>query len=165
MRRLGSKRARPFLIAVAIVAVLATAAVAYWQGSGSGNATTVLPNVLPLSIQGGTPTAQLYPGGESSVALVVGNPNSTFIEVGSIVLDPSATKPFAVDSGHSDCDVSALSFVAQDNDGAGWQIPPRAGTTDGSLAIDLPAAMKMSVGAANACQGATFTVQLKAGLR
>jgi ferric-dicitrate binding protein FerR (iron transport regulator) len=164
MRRPGRKQATVLLVAIAIAVAVAAAGFAYWRGSGNGAATTVLANVQSITMQPGTQTAQLYPGGESNVSVVLSNPNSTFIQVGSIVLDPNASQPFAVDSNHSACQVSALSFVAQDNGGTGWRIPPHAGSTDGSLLIDMPAAMKMSVAAANACQGATFTVQLKAGL-
>jgi len=164
MRWLGRKHAALLLVAIAIAVGAAAGALAYWQGNGSGSATTALANVQSLSLQPGTPTAQLYPGGDSSVGVLVSNPNSSFVQVGSIVLDPSAPEPFAADPDHSGCDVSALSFVAQDNGGAGWRIPPRAGSTDGSLAIDMPAALKMSAAAANTCQGATFTVQLKASL-
>lgn len=164
MRWLGRKRAGALLVAIAIAVGVAVGALAFWQGNGSGSATTALANVQALSLAPGMPTAQLYPGGDSGVGIVVSNPNSSFVQVGSIVLDPSAPQPFAVDPDHGGCDVAALSFVAQDNDGAGWRIPPRAGSTDGSIAIDLPAAIKMSVAAVNACQGATFTVQLKASL-
>jgi hypothetical protein len=164
MRRPGRKRASMLLVAIAIAVAVAAAAFAYWGGSGNGEAMTVLPNVQSITLQPGTQSAQLYPGGESSVSVVLSNPNSTFVQVGSIVLDPGAPQPFAVDSSHSDCGISALSFIPQDNGGAGWQIPPRAGSTDGSLAIDMPEAMKMSVAAASACQGASFTVQLKASL-
>jgi ferric-dicitrate binding protein FerR (iron transport regulator) len=164
MRRPGRRQATILLVAIAIAIAAAAAAFAYWRGSGNGDATTVLANVQSVTLQPGTQTAQLYPGGDSSVSVVLSNPNSTFIQVGSIILDPGVPQPFAVDSNHSGCGVSALSFVAQDNGGAGWRIPPRAGSTDGSLAIDMPAAMKMSIAAANACQGATFTVQLQAGL-
>lgn len=164
MRLLGRKHAALLLVATAIAVGAAAGALAYWQGNGSGSATTVLANVQSLSLQPGTPTAQLYPGGDSNVGVLVSNPNSSFVQVGSIVLDPGTPEPFAVDAEHSGCDVSALSFLAQDNGGAGWRIPPRAGSTDGSLAIDMPAALKMDIAAANACQGATLTVQLKASL-
>ena len=164
MSRLGRRRAAVLLAATVIAVGAVAVAVAYWQGNGNGNATTVLANIQPLSLQAGAPTAQLYPGGDSSVDVLVSNPNSSFVQIGSIVLDPSAPQPFGVDPGHSGCDVSVLSFLAQNNGGTGWRIPPRAGSTDGSLAIDLPAALKMGVAAANACQGATFTVQLKASL-
>jgi hypothetical protein len=164
MRSLRHNRAGAFLVAIAIAAAATAGAFAYWQGSGSGSASTVLPDVQALSLEPGNPTAELYPGGDSSVGVLVSNPNSTFVQVGSIVLDPGAPQPFAVDSEHNGCDIAALSFVTQDNGGAGWRIPPRAGSTDGSLAIEMPAAMQMSLAAANACQGATFTVQLKASL-
>jgi hypothetical protein len=164
MTRIRRKRGAVLLVAVAIAIGAAAAGVAYWQGSGSGSATTVLPNVQSLSLQPGNPTAELYPGSAAGVAIVISNPNSSFVQVGSIDLDLAEPEPFAVDPGHSGCDVSVLSFLAQDNGGAGWRIPPRAGSTDGSLAIDLHAAIKMSLAAASACQGATFTVQLKASL-
>jgi hypothetical protein len=164
MRHLRRRRTGTLLVAITTAVVVAAGAFAYWQGSGGGSATTLLADVQPLMLQPGTQTAQLSPGGISGVEVVISNPNPTFVQIASIGIDPDSSEPFAVDSNHSDCDVSVLSFVAQDNGGAGWRIPPRAGSTDGSLAIDIPAAMKMSVAAANACQGATFTVQLKASL-
>ena len=44
---------------------------------------------------------------------------------------------------------------------APWQAFAAA-AVDGSLAITLPTALAMSTSAANACQGATFTVYLVA---
>jgi hypothetical protein len=164
MRRLLSTGPGILLIAIAIVAGGTVGALAYWQGSGSGTAKTVLADVQPLSFAPGTSTATLYPGGAASVAVVVSNSNPEFIQIGSMILDPGAPQPFAVDPAHSGCDVSTLNFVTQDNGGAGWRIPPKAGTTDGTLVIDMPGAIGMSVAAANACQGATFTVQLEGRL-
>lgn len=161
MRRPAAKGRLALLIAIALLAGAAAGALAYWHGGGEGEATTVLANTQSLSFTPGTPTRELYPGADATVAIVVTNPNSYFIQIGSIVLDTSGGAPFHADAGHSGCDVSTLSFVPQDNEGAGWRIPPRAGTTDGTLAIDMPAAMKMSPAAANACQGATFTVALE----
>jgi hypothetical protein len=163
-RRLLIIGPRVLLIAIAIVAGTTAGALAYWQGSGSGTATTVLANVRALSFAPGTSTASLHPGGEASVAIVVSNSNPEFIQIGSIILDPDAPEPFFVDPAHGGCDVSTLSFVTQDNGGAGWRIPPSAGTSDGTLAIDMPGAMKMGIAAADACQGATFTVQLEGRL-
>lgn len=90
------------------------------------------------------------------------------MHINSLSLDPSAgTGGFDVDSGHSACDLSALSTTPQTNGGAGWTVPPRAAGTggvpvDGTLAIDLTDALAMSTGASNACQSATFTVHLVA---
>jgi len=164
MKRLLATGPGILLIAIAIVAGTTVGALAYWQGTGSGTAKTVLANVQSLTFAPGNSTASLYPGGEANVAVVVSNPNPEFIQIGSMILDAGAPQPFSVDPGHSGCDVAALSFLTQDNGGAGWRIPPKAGTTDGTRVIDLPGAMKMSVAAADACQGATFTVQLEGRL-
>ena len=162
MNRSHLKRTGALLIAIAIAAGLVAGAIAYWSANGSGNATTVLADTQSLSLEPGIPTAQLYPGGDASVAIVATNPNPYFVSIGSLVLDNGGGEPFVADTAHSGCDVSVLSFVTQDNGGEGWQVPPRAGATDGTLTIDMPSAMAMSSAAANACQGATFTVHLQA---
>jgi hypothetical protein len=151
-----------FLIAVAILAAGTASAFAYWSGVGSGSATTVLANTEALSFEPGVPTAQLYPGGDTGVSIVAINPNPYFVEIGTMLLDVDQGAPFEVDAGHGGCDVSTLSFVPQDNEGTGWEVPPRAGTTDGRLTIDMASALAMTTSASNACQGATFTVHLEA---
>jgi hypothetical protein len=161
VKRLLAKNPRTLLIAIAIVVGATVGALAYWQGSGSGKATAELADTQPLSIEPGTPTAELFPGGTATVTVVVTNPNPYFVQLGSMVLYAGDAEPFGVDNGHSGCDPSALSFVAQDHGGTGWRIPPKAGMTEGTLAIAMPAAMKMSDAAADACQGATFTVHLE----
>jgi hypothetical protein len=162
LSRSQARRAVGALLAIAVVAGLAGGALAFWSGSGSGDARTVLPEPLPLSFSPGMPTAQLYPGGVASVAVVARNPNAYFVQLQSLELDGSAGEPFAVDAGHSGCDVAALSFTTQDNGGLGWRVPPRIGDTDGALTVDMAAAMQMTTEAADACQGATFTVHLRA---
>jgi hypothetical protein len=161
MRRLFAKHPRTLLIAIAIAIGATVGALAYWQGSGSGSATAELAHTQPLSIEPGAPTAELYPGGTATVTVVVTNPNPYFVQLGSMVLYAGDAEPFGVDGGHSGCDPSVLSFVVQDHGGAGWRIPPKAGTTEGTLAIAMPGAMNMSNAAADACQGATFTVHLE----
>jgi hypothetical protein len=161
VRRLAANGPWALLIAIAILAGATAGALAYWEGSGSGSATTALADTQSLSFTPGTPTAELYPGDDASVAIVVSNPNPYFVQIGSIVLDTAGGPAFAVDPAHSGCNVAVLSFVPQDDEGSGWRIPPRAGTTDGALAIDMSAAMRMSAAATNACQGATFTVALE----
>jgi hypothetical protein len=163
MRRPSTRRAAGLLIAIAILLGATAGALAYWSGSGTGSATTVLANVQPLSFEPGAPTAQLSPGGEAGVAIVANNPNPFFVEISSMVLDNSGGGAFAVDGVNgSGCDVSVLGFISQDNGGAGWQVPPRAGSSDGTLAINMPDAITMSTSAADACQGATFSVHLQA---
>lgn len=162
MRRLTPRRTGAVLVPIAIAAGLAAGAIAFWSASGSGSATTVLPDAQSLAFEPGIPTAQLYPGDDASVAIVATNPNPYFVDIGSLVLDTDDGEPFIADAAHSGCDVSVLSFITQENGGAGWQVPPRVGTTDGTLTIDMSSAMAMSAEAADACQGATFTVHLEA---
>lgn len=153
------------LLAIAAVATLALGggAAAFWTGAGGGGAEASVGDPQPLSLEAGSPTAQLYPGGSATVSVVASNPNPYVVRIGHLVLDDgSGTGGFDVDAGHAGCDLTTLSFTDQDHGGAGWSVPPRTGTADGSLRIDLPGALAMGQDAANACQGATFTIHLEA---
>jgi hypothetical protein len=143
---------------------VSTVAFAYWTvtGSGSGSGGTAA-TAQPLTLSPGTPTQRAYPGGVADVAVTVANPNPFPVRVSSLSLDTGqGTVGFAVDGGHSTCGVSSLGFLAQSNAGLGWIIPPKVGAVNGSRAIDLVNALTMTVNAANACQGASFTVYLTA---
>jgi hypothetical protein len=92
------------------------------------------------------------------VVLTVTNPNAGEVRVGSLALDLSqGTGGFGVDGGHAGCGLTSLSFATQTNGGAGWTVP-----ASGTLPVTLTNALSMGTGAANACQGATFSVYLKA---
>jgi hypothetical protein len=162
MSRLARTRGRLLLVALALATLLVAGASAYWSGSGSGTTTTLLPSPNPLTFSLGTPTADLYPGGAASVSIIARNSNSYFLHVGAMELATDQGATFAVDGAHSGCDVSVLSFVRQDNGGNGWSVPPKVASTDGTLNMDLANAVQMGASAANACQGATFTVRLVA---
>ena len=96
--------------------------------------------------------------------LTVSNPNLAEVTVRSLALDTSqGTNGFSVDAGHSGCVVNGLSLATQNNSGAGWTIPKKVGSVNGSLSVTLTNALSMSAGASNACQGATFTVFVAAG--
>ena len=124
-------------------------------------AETRLADPLPLTLQPGAPSAQLYPGGSASVAAVLSNPNPYSVRVASMRLDTSrGTGGFDVDSEHGDCDLSSLSFTTQDGAGEGWNVPPKTGASDGSLPVNMAGALTMGAAAGNACQGAVFTVHL-----
>jgi hypothetical protein len=158
-RLLGSRKAR--LAAVLVTAlILAGGAAAYFTSTGSGTASATASSAgQPVTISAGTPSGQLYPGGSGDVVATVSNPNPAAVRINSLALDPSqGTNGFAVDSGHSACDTSVLAFTTQTNGGNGWTAP-----AGGNLPITLAGAVSMGAGAANACQGATFTVYLKKG--
>jgi ferric-dicitrate binding protein FerR (iron transport regulator) len=168
-RRHAARRRRRGTLAIlslfAAALVLAGGAVAYWTTTGSGDAAASAADTQAITLTAGTPTAQLYPGGSADVAVEVSNPNIAPVHVGSLSLDTGAgTGGFEVDAGHTGCDMAVLSFTTQANAGNGWTIPPKVGATDGVLPVDLPAALAMSAGAANACQGASFLVHLNVGL-
>jgi hypothetical protein len=162
----ASPQGRTIAVVVAVVLTLAatSTALAYWTTSGGGGGSGATGSAQAITLSPGTPTAGLYPGGQSDVALTVDNPNPISVKIGSLSLATGqGSAGYGVDSGHSSCSTGALSFTAQSNGGGGWSVPPKVGSTDGALSIDLANALAMSTSAASACQGATFTVYLTAG--
>lgn len=151
-------------LVLALGIVGAGTAYAFWTSTGGGGGAGSTATAADLVLTPGAPTASLYPGGQTTVVLTITNSNSTIIHINSLSLNTSqGTGGFAVDGAHSGCSVAALSYTAQTNGGAGWNIPAKAGVVNGTLAVTLTNALAMSVSAANACQGATFTVYLAAG--
>lgn len=164
MRSRTSPRAVALAVAILAGAGFVSVALAFWGGDGQGQAQLQLGDPKPLILSPGSPSAQLYPGGVGHVEAVAINANPYPVHLGSLALDTeSGTGGFSVDAGHSGCGLATLGFVPSDNGGAGWHVPPRAGSTDGSLPINLDNAITMGTDADNACQGATFTVHLVAG--
>jgi hypothetical protein len=149
----------PILVLVTVLTLLvAGVAFAYWKANGSGSASAAGGTTAPVTLSPGTPTAQLYPGGYASVVLTVTNPNPGSVWVESLALDTSqGSGGFAVDGAHSGCVLSALSFATQNNGGDGWTL-----TGGQALSVTLVDALSMTTSAANACQGASFTVYLEA---
>jgi hypothetical protein len=164
MNRLGRRGTRALFAAAAAMIVAATGAAGYWTGSGAGAGSAAAATTDELALSPGTPATEVYPGGAADVAVVATNPHSHALRIRSLALDTAAGNGgFAVDAGHSGCDTSALSFTSQNNGGSGWTVPAASGGTDGSLQIELDNALAMSAGAADACQGAEFTVHLEVG--
>lgn len=155
---------RLLVAALAVIAVIAGGtAFAYWGGTGRGNSSGTTGTAAPLALSPATPSAALYPGGSTDVALTAANPNGFSVHIGSLALDTgSGTGGFAVDAGHPGCATSTLVYATQTN-GTGWTVPAKAGAANGVLPITLPGALAMGLTAANACQGASFTVHLVVG--
>jgi hypothetical protein len=155
--RWHGRRAPLFVLVSAVVLAIAGAAFAFFAATGSGSAAATTSTAAALTLSPATPTAQLFPGGQAAVAVTVTNPNTASVRVGSLALDTSqGNTGFAVDGAHSGCSVSTLSFTTQTNAGAGWTVPGQ-----GSVSLTLTGSLSMSASAANACQGATFTVYLQ----
>jgi len=154
---------RTLLLAVTLVLGIAGSAFAFWSGTGAGTAGGAVRTQDALTFGPGTPAAQLSPGHDAGVAVIATNANPYAVEIASLELDAGAgTGGFDVDGGHSGCVLSVLHVAPQDNGGGGWSVPAKVGSTDGSLAIDLAGALSMDANAASACQGASFTVHLRA---
>ena len=152
------------LVAGFIGICLGGVAHAYWSSGGSGQGSGATTTAAAIVVSAGTPGTALYPGGNANVTLTVSNPNAFSVHFSSLALDVGrGTGGFTVDAGHSGCGVSALSFPTQTNAGAGWSVPATVGAVDGNLSITLVNALLMDLGAADACQGAAFTVALAAG--
>lgn len=146
------------LVVGALTATVAGAAFAFWISSGTGAAAAGSASAAAVTLTPGTAAAQLYPGGQAAVTLTIANPGAATVRIGSLVLDSTqGSSGFAVDAAHAGCTLSALAFTTQTNTGAGWTVPG-----GGSLPVTLPGSLAMATSAANACQGATFTVHLKA---
>lgn len=155
-------RRRSLVVVAAVVLVTVatvTGATAYWRGAGIGTGTASTGTAQPVTLSPGTAAAQLYPGGQAAVSLTISNPGPASVRVESLGLDTGqGSGGFAVDAGHSTCNLSVLSVTAQTNGGAGWAVPG-----GGSSAVTLPNAISMSMSALSACQGASLTVYLRAG--
>jgi hypothetical protein len=164
MKRRMTRRILLALLLVFLALPAGGAAQAYWKASGTGVGSATTGTNVAVTLSPGTPTATLYPGGQSDVMLSVSNPNMSPVRIGSLALDTGqGTLGFAVDAGHSGCVLSTLSFTTQTNGGAGWTVPAKVGAANGTLAITLTNALSMSAAAANACQGAIHTVYLATG--
>ncbi|HEX4057502.1 MAG TPA: hypothetical protein VHX87_04190 [Galbitalea sp.] len=139
-------------------------AYAYWSAGGIGAAIGGTGTTVPITLSAGTPTAGLVPGSNSSVVLVATNTNLATVHVSTLSLDTTqGTSGLSVDAAHTGCSLSSLSFTTQTNGGAGWDVPGKVGAVNGSLSVSLASALTMATSAANACQGATFTIYLLAG--
>jgi hypothetical protein len=148
----------PTIVAAIIALVAAATAGAFWTLHGTGAGTLSAQTVASVTLTPGTPTTDLYPGVSGDISVSIANGNTYQAFVGSLALDTSrGTNGFSVDSGHSGCDVAALSYTPQSNGGAGWFVP-----TGSTLDLDLANAVSLGTGAATECQGATFTVFLLA---
>ena len=148
------------LAAVAVTGLLVAGVAAYgaWSVSGSGTGSASAATVSSLALTPGTPGTALYPNGSADVATTIANNNPFPVHVSSIALDSGqGTNGFAVDAGHSTCDLSTLSFAAQTNGGSGWDVP-----ANDTLDVDAAGAVSMSGSAGDACQGASFTLYLTA---
>ena len=92
-------------------------------GTGSGAAAS--GTVAAVTLSPGTPTAQLYPGGQATVVLTVTNPNpgqrpGRVPRPGHRARGPAGS-PWTARTPA--CGLATLSYATQTNGGAGWTLP------------------------------------------
>ena len=114
------------------------------EGSGTADATTAKPLTVTVSNVNG-----LYPTGSVDVPFTVSNPNAYDVTLNNVTL-----KSVDVDNAHSGCATSVVT---------GSDLPLNlVATKNGGTTASRNFTVSMSNAATDACQGATFTLTLKA---
>ncbi len=106
---------------------------------------------MTVAAVSGTETTPLLPGGSGDVILNVTNPNPYAVTLVSV----TGNGTISVDGSHPGCTTAGI-VTFSDQTGLTQTIPGNGTTT----AVDLPGAAHMALTAANACQGATFSIQV-----
>jgi hypothetical protein len=146
------------MTAVVGLSIAGAAAYAAWSVDGSGRGSASAATAQNLTLTPGSAAGALYPGATADVDTSVANSNPFPVHVSSLALDTTqGSNGFAVDAGHSGCNLSSLSFTTATNGGSGWDVAA-SGTAD----VDASGSISMGPSANDSCQGATFTVYLTA---
>jgi hypothetical protein len=156
---MNRKRLVRAAVSVAVGTLIAgSVAYAAWTVNGSGTGTASATSAVDLTLSGGSPSGSLFPNGSADVDTSVSNSNPFTVHISTVSIDTTqGTNGFSVDSGHSGCNLSSLSFTPATNNGSGWDVPANS-----SVDVDAAGAISMSGAANDSCQGATFTVFLTA---
>ena len=151
------------LSATTVSILSAAGASAFWTATGLGTGSSTSSTTVAVALSAGSVTGNLYPGGTATVRATASNANTATVAIQAVALDTTqGTGGFTVDAGHPGCAASNFGFTSQSNAGAGWSIPAKSGSTNGTATIDLPNAVLLSSSAPDACQGASVTVFVKA---
>jgi hypothetical protein len=131
--------------------MVAGVAFAAWlaDGTGSGSARARVAEALTTLDASASATPDLYPGGTGDLVLQIANPNPYPVVVSSVTGDGEIT------SDTSGCDATNHAVTFSDQSGLALAVPG-----GGSATHVLADAMAMGTSAADACQGATFSVPI-----
>jgi hypothetical protein len=152
-----SKRASLLTLFLGIL-LASSIAFAWWTASGTGDGSAEALTAQDIDVTATGTVAELYPG-KTNASLYVSfhNPNAYPVSLSSI-----AENSVTVDAGHPGCPNTVVSL-----DGAYPQLPIALAADDAApggadeFAGPLTNAVSMDgPGTPNACQGATFTVNL-----
>ncbi len=157
MKRFSKK----LIITAVVVAATMGAGLAFaaWTatGTGSGYAKAKTANAITTVNVAASTTAQLYPGGSSSVEIKFDNSNDYAVTLDSVtqtVTNPvgPVLAPIVTTDATAACDASTgVTFDGQT--GLALVVPAH-----GVLVHSFPAAAHMSNASDNSCQGKTFSI-------
>jgi hypothetical protein len=143
--RKSSKRSAA--VASAVVGFMGLGiAFAAWTSEGQGEGTVTAGQATPLTVTV-TDVSGLFPTGTVDVPFTVTNTNPY-----EVTLSNASLQNVTVDAGHGQCDPSVVT-------GANVALDDVVAPDATSASHDFP--VTMSNAAANACQGAVFTVTLR----
>lgn len=153
------------VLAGAFLACGGGAASAFWHEAGPPQAVDRSEAMAPVTLRPAAVAGQLSPGGSVDLRVEASNSNATELLIQSIDLDERARDSITVDpaSAAKGCSTDEISFEAKSGAGRGWLVQRRAGAVEGARTIVLRGAVRMSIDAPDACQGARFSVRLVAG--
>jgi hypothetical protein len=140
---------RSSAVAAATVGLLGLGvAFAAWTSTGEGSGTVNAAQAQPLTVSVQNVTG-LYPTGSVDVPFTVSNPNPYDVTLNNVTL-----KSVTVDAAHSGCATTVVT---------GADLPlTLVATKNGGTTASRNFTVSMSNAATDACQGATFTLTLKA---
>ncbi len=156
-RRLD-RRGKVILGVAAALAVLvnAGAAWAYWMLNGEGTGVAVAGSTVELKLTGRSDDSKpLYPGGTTNLTVTVTNQNNFPVKITSV---SPGENPVTADPEHRDagCRTTGV-VVAKDVMVVSWEVPRN---TIGVFTV--PDGVRMTNSSDSACQGATFTIPVRA---
>jgi hypothetical protein len=142
-----------------VALAVTTAAWAWFASTGSGSGAGAAAASQTLTISGGTTTQTLIPTGAASgdVTVTLTNSTANTLHVNSLVLDTARGNGGYSATDSPSAATCGVTYAAQSNGGAGWNVAPNATST-----IDLTSSVTMASSAPNTCQGKSFTIYLKA---
>ena len=152
------RRGKVILSIAAAAAVMVNAGVAwaYWKLEGAGTAAAVAGSAVELKLQGRSDDSKpLYPGGTTNLSVTVTNQNDFPVKITSV---SPGSGDVTADSGHREggCRTTGV-VVAADVLAVAWEVPKN---TIGVFTV--PDGLKMTNSSDSACQGATFTIPVRA---
>lgn len=143
------------LIALAVVGFVYAA----WTTNGSGSGYAKAQSARPLAtidVSASTITS-LFPGGNGDLLLKISNPNDYPVKVTAVA---GGSGSISVDAGHSTCAASNVSLNATLATTVTLADPILVGANSESAERTLRGVVSMIPDAANACQGAVFSIPL-----